>query len=201
MRRTYVPARDTASLPPVCSASALVLMMCRIGFELSFAIAASSSSLTAAVCVSTTTTASCPTCTVVLPPGPAIMNTLPCAGRTSSSVCAKHGRGGREGQQSRRSGIARIAATLLLIALHLRRARLSSRAYSGYIVCAPPRAASTGNPWRCEYSSRNEFVPGKWCGTVPRGRSISIAGMHENGLNCSPVSRTQSEVRTSGSVR
>ena len=49
--------------------------------------------------------------------------------------------------------------------------------------------------------SRNSFVPGKWCGTAPRGRSISTAGMHENGLNCSPGSRTQSDVRTSGSVR
>ena len=39
-----MPARDSASLPPVCSASALVLMMCRIGFELSFAIASSNSS-------------------------------------------------------------------------------------------------------------------------------------------------------------
>jgi len=37
------------------------------------------------------TTASAPICTVVLPPGPAIMNTLPCAGKTSSSLCANAG--------------------------------------------------------------------------------------------------------------
>ena len=72
----------------------------------------------------------------------------------------EHGLGGRESQQygegSRADGLGpathRAAPSM---------ARRSRRAYSGYIVCAPPRAASTGTPWRCEYSSRNVFVPGK----------------------------------------
>ena len=33
--------------------------------------------------------------------------------------------------------------------------------YSGYIVSAPPRAAGSGTPNRCENSERNGFVPGK----------------------------------------
>jgi hypothetical protein len=46
--------------------------------------------------------------------------------------------------------------------------------YSGYVVSAPPRAASAGSPWRDVNSVRNVFVPGKWCGTVPFGRSTSV---------------------------
>ena len=41
--------------------------------------------------------------------------------------------------------------------------------YSGYIVSAPPRTASTGNPCFLANSSASVVVPGSLCGTQPCG--------------------------------
>src|SRR5438093_1337935 len=53
--------------------------------------------------------------------------------------------------------------------------------YSGYIVSAPPLAASGGTPCAAGYSPRNELVPGRWWGIAPFGRMTSSTGSHGYG--------------------
>ena len=153
MRRTYVPARDTASLPPVWSASALVLMMCRIGFGAE--LRDRGEQLVADRRRSAYRRPRRPrdrSARSCCRPGPAIMNTLPCAGRTSSSACANTALGAPRKPTAGEGTRADRLRPCRLTALRLRWRAAAPRAYSGYIVCAPPRAALDGNPCRCEYS-------------------------------------------------
>jgi hypothetical protein len=48
---------------------------------------------------------------------------------------------------------------------------------------------------------RNGFVPGRWCGTAPRGRSISIGGNAGERAQLHARIEHPVDVRTNGSVR
>ena len=190
MRRTYVPALDSASLPPVCSASALVLMMCRIGFELRFAIAASSSSLTSAVCVSTTTTASWPICTVVFPPGADDHEHIALHRQNLELGCAQRR---RDEHRAPRRQLRQRHATGELTATHLRSGAAAPARSPGTSLPrrrARPRTATRG---AARYSSRNAFVAGQ----VMRhraARSLDLDGRDAR-------ERTQLQTRVENPIR
>ena len=78
---------------------------------------------------------------------------------------------------------------------------LSTAAYSGYIVTAPPRVASNGRPNRLANSSWR--VPIGKLGTHPVGRgaiSSTISNGTGDGTVCAGA-QAQVEVRTNGSSR